>query len=173
MFTMLREQPIRMDDEGLSTLCCEIENILNNRPLTQISDQPNDLEYLTPNHLLLLGSSAKCAPGVFTNDSIYLRKKWKQLQYFANLFWSRWSKQYLAMLQERQKWQQPQHNLKENDIVLLVENTPRNAWSLGRVVNAIQDTNGLVRIVRVKTKNKILERPVHKLCLFLEANEEK
>ena len=70
-------------------------------------------------------------------------------------------------------WRNQKHNLKENDIVLLVDNTPRNAWSLGRVVNAIQDKNGLVRIVRVKTKNKILERPVHKLCLLLEANEEK
>ena len=47
-----------MDDEGLQTLMCEVEAILNGRPLTKISDDPYDLSALTPNHLLLLRSTA-------------------------------------------------------------------------------------------------------------------
>ena len=43
-----------LDDEGLNTLMCEVEAIVNGRPLTKLSDDPRDLEPLTPNHLLLL-----------------------------------------------------------------------------------------------------------------------
>lgn len=43
-----------LDDEGLHTILCVIEAILNSRPLTTVSDDLNDLEPLTPNHLLQL-----------------------------------------------------------------------------------------------------------------------
>lgn len=38
------------DDEGLQTILCEVEAMLNDRPITRMSD---DLEALTPNHILL------------------------------------------------------------------------------------------------------------------------
>ena len=40
-------------DEALATLMCEFESILNQRPLTYVSDDVNDYEYLTPNHFLI------------------------------------------------------------------------------------------------------------------------
>ncbi len=43
-----------VDDECLMTIMCEVESIMNSRPLTKVSDDPKDLEALTPNHLLLL-----------------------------------------------------------------------------------------------------------------------
>ena len=39
---LLQEQTT--DDEGLATLMCEVESILNNRPLTVVSDDSRDLE---------------------------------------------------------------------------------------------------------------------------------
>ena len=44
------------DDEGINTLMCKVEAIVNGRPLTKLSNDPRDLEPLTPNHLLLLRS---------------------------------------------------------------------------------------------------------------------
>lgn len=40
-----------LDEEGLHTLLCEAEAIINSRPITKASSDPNDLEVLTPNHL--------------------------------------------------------------------------------------------------------------------------
>lgn len=40
--------------KALQTAFCEVEAILNDCPITTASDDPNDLEALRPNHLLLL-----------------------------------------------------------------------------------------------------------------------
>lgn len=39
-----------LDEEGLHTLLCEVEAIINGRPITKASTDPNDLEALAPNH---------------------------------------------------------------------------------------------------------------------------
>lgn len=40
-----------LTDETLCTLFCEVEKILNDRPITRVSSDSSDLEALTPNHL--------------------------------------------------------------------------------------------------------------------------
>ena len=52
MKALMKEQPL--DDEGLLTLMCEVEAIINGRPITKVSDNPRDHKLLTPIHLLLL-----------------------------------------------------------------------------------------------------------------------
>ncbi len=54
-----------LDEEGLQTLLCEIESIINDRPITKASNDPNDLEPLTLNHLLLLNTKPFIPPGYF------------------------------------------------------------------------------------------------------------
>jgi hypothetical protein len=53
----------------------------------------------------------------------------------------------------------------------LPNSSPRNTWAMARVVSVHPDKPGLVRIVTVKTKSNILERPVSKLVLLLEADK--
>lgn len=170
MNSVLREQIL--DDEGLNTLMCEIEAILNDRPITKNSDHHNDLEALTPNHLLLMRQQPNLPPGVFTKSDNYCRRRWRQVQYMANLFWNRWVKEYLPLLQERQKWHEVKRNLKIGDVVLVVDsNSPRNSWPMGVVLETVPDRFGLVRQVKVKTATNTLMRPIDKLCLILEMDE--
>ena len=149
---------------------CEVEAIINSRPITQSSDDLNDVEALTPNHLLLMKTQPNIPPGVFDKDDQYARRRWRQIQYIANLFWTRWTREYLPLLQERQKWLTPQRNFTTGDVVLIMdESAPRNSWSMGRVIKTLTDSSGTVRRVSVQTKTNIKNRPVNKLCLLKPA----
>lgn len=164
----LKEQ--MLDEESLHTLLCEAEAILNSRPITKASSDPNDLEALTPNHLLLLKPKPSLPPGLFDKQDLYARKRWKQIQYMADIFWKRWTREYLPQLQERQKWSHPSRNFTIGDIVLIVDDSaPRNSWVTGRIIHTVPDKFGLVRQVRIKTKTSTLDRPITKICLLQEA----
>ena len=161
-----------LDEESLHTVFCEIEAILNSRPITKASLDPNDLEALTPNHLLLLKTSPTLPPGVFQPTDIYAHRRWKQVQYMSDLFWRRWIKEYLPQLQERQRWTGVKRNLVVGDLVIIMDSTaPRNSWPVGRVIQTFPDRRGFVRQVRVKTRSSCLDRPITKLCLLQESED--
>lgn len=156
-------------DEQLRTLMCEVECTINSRPLTKISDDPNDLDVITPQDLLLLQPTSNIPPGIFDQKDIYAKRRWRQIQYLADLFWKRWCKEYLPELQRRQKWLKPDRNIQLGDVVLVIdERAPRNSWPMGLVIETHEDKHGLTRSVKVKTKSTTLTRPITKLCLLLE-----
>ncbi len=53
-------------------------------------------------------------------------------------------------------------------MLLVDSSSPRNSWLMGRVVETLPDSSGMVRRVRIKTKTSILEKPVNKLYLLEE-----
>ena len=116
---ILKEQLV--SDEVLSTVMAEAVNILNSRPLTHNSDSPLDEQPLTPNHLLHLRPCPGLPPGIFDKDDLSCRRAWRQAQYLANLFWRRWTSEYLPTLLERKKWNTPRKNLEVGDLVLLAD----------------------------------------------------
>ncbi|XP_043241053.1 uncharacterized protein LOC122391322 [Amphibalanus amphitrite] len=164
---LLKEQTLT--DESLRTLTCEVEAVMNSRPLTPVSSDPADLEPLTPNHLLLLqGCAEPC--GVFDEQDTYSRRRWRQVQYLADVFWRRWMAEYLPQLQQRQKWMKVKRNLSVGDLVLIVDlNLPRPQWPLGRVTEVFPDAQGQVRTVTAKTARSVFKRPISKLVLVQEA----
>ena len=119
-------QQQRIDEDSLHTLLCEVESIVNSRPITKLSDDPRDPYPLTPNHLLQMSSGPVVPPGCFVKQDAY-RRRWRQVQYLADVFWSRWLKEYLPGLQERQRWTATTRNIAVGDLVLVKnESMPRN-----------------------------------------------
>ena len=111
-------------------------------------------------------------PGNPEEPELYARKRWKHVQVLADMFWTRWRKEYLVNLQERQKWHTPRQNLQIDDVVLVTDaNLPRNKWRLGRVIEIHQDKNETVRIATLQTQDNKLCRPVHKLIKLLSKKE--
>ena len=150
------EHGSRLDDESFRTLLCEVEAIINSRPLTVASSDLNDLHPLSPSNLLTMKTSIILPPaGVFQRADIYTRRRWRRVQYLANLFWTRWKREYLLTLQQRPKWISPKWNLAVGDVVLVKDDScPRSVWSMGRVIKAELDKNRLVHTVHLKAQTQ-------------------
>ncbi|VDI41614.1 Hypothetical predicted protein [Mytilus galloprovincialis] len=120
-FERLSKGTAFLNDEQLLTLMAEVEKKLNDRPITPVSDDPNDPSVLTPNMLLLMKSNSCIPDGIFKKTDIYARRWWKQVQYLVNVFWRRWIREYLPTLQMRPKWQRSNTDIRKGDIVLVAE----------------------------------------------------
>ena len=173
----------RLDDTSLRCLFYEAMSIINSRPLSTVGDDPSE-EPLTPNHLITMKSALPLPPpGIFMKEDVYARKRWRRIQYLTEQFWSRWKKEYLFNLSQRQKWNKSRRNLRVGDIVMLMDaEVPRMQWSLAAVTEALRDKDGLVRRVKLRVGNRcldkngkpekqtsFLERPVQKVVLLSEA----
>ena len=164
---VLKEQIV--NDEQLLTIMTEAEKIVNDRPLWSPSEDP-EAQPLTPSELLLLRSNAALPMGLFSKEDSYARSWWKQANYLVNVFWKRWIKEYLPLLQTRSKWYRPRVNLQTGDVVLVVdENASRGQWPLGRVTAVYPDSKGVVRAVDIRVGKSVKRRPIHKLCLLEQA----
>ncbi|XP_048005788.1 uncharacterized protein LOC125241373 [Leguminivora glycinivorella] len=148
--------------EEFYTVLAHIEGCMNSRPLCAISEDPDDLDYLTPSHFL---SSGPVLTILDTEQDE--RTRWHRTQKIHQDLWKRWQSEYLCQLSVRSKWKQQQENLKINDIVIIHEpNLPSGKWAMGRVVQLHPGNDGLVRVVTLRTKSGIIKRPIVKLSLL-------
>ena len=115
---------------------------------------------LTPNHILTMKSTtALPPPGNFVREDMFVRKRWRRVQYLLEQFWSRWQKEYLLNLQHREKWNTPRRNLKVGDVVLLKEDSlSRLEWPLARVSSVKTEQDGLVRRAEVGVGSRTLDQ---------------
>ncbi|GFY65798.1 integrase catalytic domain-containing protein [Trichonephila inaurata madagascariensis] len=117
-----------MTFEKLITLITQIEAVLNFRPLSPLSPDPNDFNPLTVGHFLT-GNTISSFPELYTaSDSLSYHSRWKFIQSLRNKFWNHWSTEYLSHLQTRAKWSVQNPNLRENQLVLLRDPTP-SPWT--------------------------------------------
>lgn len=151
--------------EQLSTVLTQIEAVLNSRPISAMSENPEDLDVLTPGHFLI-GSAllGPIEPNLMEENENRL-SRWQLCTRMKQEFWNKWSNDYLSSLQIRSKWKEERENLKEGDLVLLKEDNmaPLN-WPLGRVKKIYPGKDELVRVVEVAAKNKTYKRPIVKLA---------
>ncbi|KAK3091116.1 hypothetical protein FSP39_017229 [Pinctada imbricata] len=154
-----------LTDEKLLTLVAEVEKIVNDRPITTVSNDPRDPPALTPNMLLLMKNDKGLPQGLYNSRDVYAKCWWRQVQYLADVFWKRWTHEYLPSLQTQSKWQQPHRNLEKGEVVLVVhENLPRGQWPLGHILDVALGRDGLVPSCLVKFRNSELVKPITQLC---------
>ena len=75
-----------VSDTALQTLLTEVERILNGRALTANSDDPSDLQPLTPAHFFMKRRTVCLPLGVFEKADAYHRKKWRQVQLLVDSY---------------------------------------------------------------------------------------
>ncbi|XP_054283927.1 uncharacterized protein LOC129000882 [Macrosteles quadrilineatus] len=152
-----------LTQEEFQTVCTRIEAILNSRPLCPLSTDPSEIEVLTPGHFLI-GRPMVALPELNYEELPLNRlKRWQAVQSITQQLWKRWKIEYLHTLQQRAKWVTHHPNLEINDLVLLHGNSPPQSWPLGRIIATHPGTDGVTRVVTVRTSNGVFKRPVVKV----------
>ena len=64
----------KLADEQLQPLMTESEKIINDRPITPVSGDPNEPPALTPSMLLLMKSNSSIPQDVFVKEDIYSKR---------------------------------------------------------------------------------------------------
>ena len=169
--SLFQETGHQIDDELLRTVMAEAEGIVNSRPLSYACMTDTDLvEPITPSQILTLKQKVVLSlPGNFSRPDLYVRQRWRRVQYLADQFWVRWRREFLPTLQERRKWNRAEPNLQPGDVVIAIdEDAPRCDWPMGRVVCVHPSSDALVRSVRVRIGHSEYDRPIHKLISVLK-----
>lgn len=153
--------------EELTTLLCEVEACLNSRPLAPLTESADDLDVLTPGHFLI-GSALTAVPSPSMLDmSVNSLSRWQLCRQWLESFWQSYSADYVRSMQHRTIWQNPQENIAPGQLVLLnLPNYPPTKWPLGLVTQCYPDSEGLVRVVQVRTATSVYERPIDKIALL-------
>lgn len=127
--------------------------MINSRPLGALSKDPNDLIPLSPGLFLNL-EPLSCLPdhkmAIADTSPPGLLEKMAQ--------------KYSQTLIQRHKWNDPLLPIEYGTMIILKsELMPPLQWHIGRIIETHPGADGIIRVVTVRTKQGIFERPVVKL----------
>ena len=160
-------------DEDFNTILCEVEGLLNSRPLSALpSNHPGDPEILTPAHFLMGDVYRTIAPTGGAN--ITLERRWFALQDILDKAWAQFVEEIIPQMHEFNQWVREKPNLQIGDLVVLLEAKERGFWPIARVVDtSLTLRDGLVRRVVVRCKGKEYERSAHAVIRLQAITREK
>ncbi|XP_018371751.1 PREDICTED: uncharacterized protein LOC108766752 [Trachymyrmex cornetzi] len=118
--------------EELNTLLVQIEAILNSRPLTPLSADPNNFSVLTAGYFLIGCPLIAYPEPTITDLNINRLDRWQRVEQLRQQFWLRWTKEYLHVCQQRSKWNTITNPMQIGQLVIVKEdNLPPLSWKLG------------------------------------------
>lgn len=160
--------------EQMYTLLTQIEAVINSRPITPISNDPNDFQALSPSHFLIGDILTSPPEEDLSNLALNRLTSYRLLTQMRQHFWRRWSVDYINCLQARTKWLfQEACNIPVNTLVILKEdNLPPLLWKMGRITEVHPGADGIVRVVSVTTTSGVLKRSVRSICILPIYQEE-
>ena len=168
-----------MHVERFRTLLAVAAGIINRRPITRVSIDPEDMEPLTPGHFLFPAGipTPRLSGDVLPTtplDGSQMRRRMDGLRPVVDGLWKRWLQEYVPSLQQRTKWLVEKEPLEVGSLVLVVDDIqPRERWPLAVVTAAPISGDGLQRRVFLRLANgQRLERDIRKVVL-LERDGEK
>jgi hypothetical protein len=128
---------------------------------------------LSPGHFLI-GNPLVQLPTADLSDIKPNRLScWQAHQQQLQVFWKRWSTDYLHELQQKQRWQKATPNFQTGQVVLLKNNnTIPLQWPLAITTHIYPGADGKTRTVTVKTSKGVFKRPIKKICFLPHVNSE-
>ena len=144
----------------------EVANLVNQRPIGRVPNDPDDGAYICPNDMLLGRASPQVPQGPFkeTKDP---RKRVEFVQKIVNSFWRQWTRDVFPSLFPRKKWDMTTRNVRVDDVVMMAgDNAIRGKWTIGRVTKFYPGKNKRVRNVTILTSGKEYNRPITKIAVI-------
>ncbi|XP_058449212.1 uncharacterized protein LOC131429180 [Malaya genurostris] len=154
----------KLSYEDFVTLLTQIEANMNTRPLTPLSEDPSELDVLTPGHFLT-GSSLGALPDPdYTKIQPNRLKHYQQLQQLIQQHWVRWKKEYLTEINSQHQKSSKSVQLEVGQLVLVRDdNMSSISWPLAQIITTYPGQDGHSRVVTVKTAAGVYTRPVSKI----------
>ncbi|GFT43815.1 integrase catalytic domain-containing protein [Trichonephila clavipes] len=157
--------------DELYTVLCDCESIINCRPLTYVSENPEELIPLTPSMFLISNKNSNIED-IEELNSNSLNKRIKYRSKLLKDLRQRFRNEYLSQLIQK-------HNEKESrdpqiGKVVLVgdDNKKRLFWALAKIIELIPGQDGKIRTVRLKTQHGKMLRPIQRIYpLEIRSNE--
>ena len=119
----------------LITFCSNAVRVVNERPLTALSDDPRDFAVVTPASLLTPAFDPHTPVGR-AHDRDHLKRDCRFNVALADRFWQEWVASYLPTLQGRNKWRETSKNLQIGDLVSVGDSadiSERGKYRVGKV----------------------------------------
>lgn len=153
--------------EEFQTILCKIEAVLNSRPLTPLTNNPNDLAVLTPGHFLIGRPLCSIPQRKFLNAQLTLIKRWDRVQQAQQSFWALWYRDYLHDKQIRPQDFRDEKKVDIGSLVLINDsNLPPLKWLVGRIIRIFPGKDGVVRAVRLHTAHGDKDRHIKYLSFL-------
>lgn len=149
--------------EEMTTLLHQIGACLNSRPLCPISNDVNDVSYLTPGHFLIGEAPITVPEPNLLDTNINRLSRWQLVQKVYQQFWKYWHTEYLSRLQQRSKWLKEQENVQAGQLVLMhEENVMPAKWPVARILKVYPGDDKRVRVVNLERHTTSIKPPIPK-----------
>ena len=140
----------RVSPSESNTICYQVANMMNERPIGTLPSSDSTINLLTPN-TLLLGRSLSENPGNLYDTPSYNRSLVSDV---TSHFWKRWQELYIPTIISQRKWTKDFRDLVPGDIVLVCDsNSLRGQYTIARVKEVFPGKDGKVRTVSLIYKN--------------------
>ncbi|UYV69519.1 hypothetical protein LAZ67_6003889 [Cordylochernes scorpioides] len=141
---------------------CQPEAVMNGRPMTYVSNDPNDLETISPSMFLQEQTDVEF-PECQNMGSNPTTQKLRYLSKLREELKSRFRKEYLSLLVQRNR-RIYNPKLQAGDVVLVgMDNKKRNFWPLAVIEEILFGRDEVNRLVKVKTAVGTFLRPIQKI----------
>ncbi|UYV71729.1 hypothetical protein LAZ67_9000140, partial [Cordylochernes scorpioides] len=149
--------------EELSTVMCDVESLMNTRPLTYLTEESEDLAPLTPS-LFLHEVREVGVPDLDLIDNQTLSRKYQYIKRVREDLRERFRIEYFGFLRQETRGLKTTIPFKVGDMVLIgQESLKRLHWPLARIIQLYPGKDRLVRVAKVKTSSGDKIRPIQKL----------
>ncbi|GFW52366.1 integrase catalytic domain-containing protein [Trichonephila clavipes] len=148
--------------EELSTVICECEFLINSRPLTYISENPQELIPLTP-AMFLIENRCSDTTDIDELNSRDLRKRMKYRIKLLSDLRQRFRKEYLSELIQKQNDNRVREPRIGEMVLIGNDNKKRLSWPIAKIIELIPGRDGEIRTVRLKTEHGTVIRPVQRI----------